>query len=135
MVFRGTDQDRIGALESRKTELTGLLANAEEPPSLLHPSISEVYRQRISALYDRLQDEDERTEAIAVFRTLVDRVLLHPGENEAVHRAAGRFGGDSGVCTGKKKPDLVSEAGLLAGLISPGSLAAGTGFEPVTFRL
>ena len=33
--------------------------------------------------------------------------------------------------TNKKRPDILSEAGLL----SPVSLVAGTGFEPVTFRL
>jgi hypothetical protein len=38
-------------------------------------------------------------------------------------------------CRGQKKPDLVAEAGLLVGAITPGSLVAGTGFEPVTFRL
>ena len=41
-------------------------------------ALAEVYRQRISALYDRLQDEEERTEAIAVLRTLVDRVPSSP---------------------------------------------------------
>ena len=35
----------------------------------------------------------------------------------------------------KKRPDFLSEAGLLGDLISPLSVVAGTGFEPVTFRL
>ncbi len=43
-----------------------------------------------------------------------------------------------GVCrfaANKKNPDILSEAGVLAGLLSQASLVAGTGFEPVTFRL
>jgi hypothetical protein len=43
-------KDKIGGLEARKAELTELLANAEEPPPLPHPSMAEIYRQRIAAL-------------------------------------------------------------------------------------
>jgi site-specific DNA recombinase len=35
----------------------------------------------------------------------------------------------------KKNPAVLLEAGLLGALLSQESLVAGTGFEPVTFRL
>ena len=102
-----------------------MLANAEEPPSLLHPSRAEVYRQRISALYERLQDEEGRTEAIAVFRTLVDRVTLQSGENELAIVLWGDLAAILTFAVGKKKPDLLTKAGLLAGVISPESWLRG----------
>ena len=35
----------------------------------------------------------------------------------------------------KKNPDVLSEAEVLSALLSQENLVAGTGFEPVTFRL
>jgi site-specific DNA recombinase len=70
--------DDMKRLEARKAELTELLANAEEPPPLLHPNMAEIYRQRISVLYERLQDEATKAEAVDTFRTLVDQVTLVP---------------------------------------------------------
>jgi hypothetical protein len=69
-------------LEARKTEIKDRLANAEEPPPLLHPNMAEIYRQRIAALYENLQNDDEKAEAAEVFRTLVDQVTLVPDEAE-----------------------------------------------------
>ena len=42
------------ALEARKSELTELLVNAEEPPPPLHPKMAEIYQQRVTALYEGL---------------------------------------------------------------------------------
>lgn len=62
--------------------MTELLANAEEPPPLLHPNMAEIYRQRIGVLYESLQNEDGKAEAAEVFRTLIDQVTLVPDEAE-----------------------------------------------------
>ncbi|ARQ02719.1 DNA invertase Pin-like site-specific DNA recombinase [Pseudorhodoplanes sinuspersici] len=128
-------KDTIGALESRKAELTEVLAHAEEPPVLLHPNMAEIYRQKISALHHRLQDEDGKAEAAAIFRTLVDQVTLQPEESELAIVLRGDLAAILTFAAGKKKPDLLKEARLLTSVITPGSVVAGTGFEPVTFRL
>jgi hypothetical protein len=44
--------------------------------------MAEIYRQRITALYESLRDEDGKVEAAAVFRTLVDQVTLMPDAEE-----------------------------------------------------
>ena len=75
-------KEKIGALEGRKGELTKLLANAEEPPPLLHPNMAEIYRQRVTALYRGLQSEDGKAGSADVFRTLVDQVTLVPQAEE-----------------------------------------------------
>ena len=72
----------IGGLDVRKADLTELLANAQETPPLLHPNMPEIYRQRISALYESRQSEDGKAEAAEVFRRLVDQVTLVPDEAE-----------------------------------------------------
>src|SRR5216684_1256415 len=128
-------KDKIGGLEARKAELAGLLANSEEPPPLLHPNMAEIYRQRISALYERLQSDDGRTEAAEVFRTLVDRVTLLPNEHKLGIVLRGDLAAILSFAAGEKKPDLLSEAGLPSDSVSPGSVVAGIGFEPMSFRL
>jgi len=65
-------------LESRKSELERMLAEAEVPPPLLHPSLAEVYRTRIGALSDALGREDTRAEAAQVVRSLVSAIELVP---------------------------------------------------------
>lgn len=72
--------DDMKRLEARKAELTAFLATADEPPPLLHPSMAELYRSRVQDLYDALQDEDEekRTEAADIIRTLVEDIVLTP---------------------------------------------------------
>ncbi|MEA2916090.1 MAG: hypothetical protein QOJ15_8171 [Bradyrhizobium sp.] len=97
-------KDRIGGLEARKAELAGLLANSEEPPPLLHPNMAETYRQRISALYERLQSDDGRPEAAEVFRTLVDRATLLPDGNEVEIVLRGDLAAILSFAAGKKKP-------------------------------
>lgn len=42
-------KDKIGTLEAHKAELTELLASAQEPPPLLHPSMAAIYHQKIAA--------------------------------------------------------------------------------------
>ena len=79
--------------------------------------------------------DDGRIEAAEVFRTLVDRVTLLPDGNELRIVLRGDLAAILSFAAGKKKPDLLSEAGLPGDLVSPGSVVAGTGFEPMTFRL
>jgi hypothetical protein len=85
--------------------------------------MAEIYRQRISARYERLQSDDGRTEAAEVFRTSVDRVTLLPDGNELGIVLRGDLAAILSFAAGRKKPDLLSEAGLPGDLVSPGSVA------------
>lgn len=160
-------KDKSEKLEARKAELTEKLANAKEPPPLLHPNMASLYAQRIGQLYEHLQDENGRTQAAETFRSLVDQVTLVPDDGELAIVLRGDLGAILRFAAGKKNPDFLSEAEALDNLLSPGSLVAGgrnsrslrngagnaktsalgatevsqvslvagTGFEPVTFRL
>jgi site-specific DNA recombinase len=130
--------DAVDALfarfDTRKAELIDLLANAEAAPPLLHPNMAEIFRRRISALHESLQAEDGKAEAAELFRTLIDQVTLVPEDGPLAIALRGDLAAILRFAAGKKNPAL-DEGGALAGLLSQESLVAGTGFEPVTFRL
>ena len=69
-------------LEARKAELKAFLAESEEPPPLLHPSMALQYRKRVQQLYEALQDEEEekRVEAADILRSLVKEIVLTPDQ-------------------------------------------------------
>ena len=71
-------KDKINRLEARKIALTERLAQAQEPPPLLHPNMAEVWRQRIAHLHGSLQDAATKAQAFASLRGLIDRVTLVP---------------------------------------------------------
>jgi site-specific DNA recombinase len=80
LILKGGAADKINTkmvgLEQRKKEVEAFLAEADEPPPLLHPSMAQLYRSRVQGLYDALQGEDEekRTEAADIIRTLVEDI-------------------------------------------------------------
>ena len=152
-------KDKSEKLEARKVELTEKLANADEPPPLLHPNMAALYAQRIGQLYENLQDEDGRARAAETFRSLIDQVTLMPDNGELAIVLRGDLGAILRFAAGKKNPDFLAEAEALDNLlgasmasrkagrtnaktsaagaleVSQLSLVAGEGFEPAAFRL
>ena len=98
-------KDKMAALESRKAELEDKLANAEEEPVLIHPEMGRYYHEQVTALSEALADEAYRTEAVAIIRTLVDKIVLTPAEIEG------------------KKTVVIDLQGALAGILSLASNA------------
>ena len=125
-------KNKIGGLEAQKSELLELVSGSKEPVPLLHPNMAAIYRQRISALCESLGDEDRKVEAVEVLRTLVDQVALVPENGELSIVLRGDLAAILTFAANKKRPDFLSEAGLLGDLISPVSVVAGTGFEPAS---
>src|SRR5690606_5600611 len=118
------------ALEQRKKEVEAFLAEADEPPPLLHPSMAQLYRSRVQQLYDALQDEDEekRTEAADIIRTLVEDIVLTPVDGKVEIDVRGDLAGILTLSVQTKNP--AGRAGS-----SQVKMVAGVGFEPTTFRL
>ena len=54
------------------------LAGVSDAPVRLHPNLAAVYRRKVAALQDLLQDEATRTEAVEIIRTLIEQVILRP---------------------------------------------------------
>ena len=127
---------KMRELEARKDELTRKVAEAEATPPLLHPSLAAVYRERIACLSQALGGSDTRDEAAEVVRSLVSAIELVPEGGRLAVVLRGDLAAMLAFAAHKKKPGAPSlEAGLVKGLLSQESLGAGTGFEPVTFRL
>ncbi len=124
-MYHPSMKEKMTGLEARKAELTELLANADEPPPLLHPNMAQIYQDRIGQLYENLQHEDERAQAAEVFRTLVDQVTLVPENGELAIVLRGDLGAILRFAAGKKNPDFLAEAEALDNLLSQGSLVAG----------
>ncbi|WP_395494578.1 hypothetical protein [Acetobacter sp. KSO5] len=67
---------RMEQLEARKAEIEARLADASSPPPLLHPNMAELYRQKIGALHDNLQNKATGTQAREAIRSLITRIRL-----------------------------------------------------------
>ncbi|WP_076650184.1 recombinase family protein [Pontibaca methylaminivorans] len=137
-MFHPSMKGEMDALEARKAELTGLLADIPEDAPDLLPSASAIYAKKVSALTAVLAKPDERPHAAAALRMLIEKIVLTPGPERGeifatLHgelrtilewtdrQAIGK------AC--KMTKPAVGAAGLSV------SMVAGTGFEPVTFRL
>jgi site-specific DNA recombinase len=147
---------RMKQLEARKRELQVFLADAEEPPPVLHPSMATVYRQRVAALYDALQHEASRAPAAEIIRSLVSEIILTPKNGFLQVELRGDLAGILTVAAaGRPKSPTSGEAGSVlteqvmtvtanrnlrdvrrvSDLIEQVKMVAGVGFEPTTFRL
>ena len=123
-------KEELFELEERKERLTRELAQAEEPPALLHPNMALEYRKRIDGLFEALADEQTRLEASDDIRALVGRIVVSPGEDgRADLWLEGDLAGILSLAAGKKTPANPEDGRVLT------SMVAGVGFEPTTFRL
>jgi DNA invertase Pin-like site-specific DNA recombinase len=118
-------KDKAEKLEARKVELADLLANADEPPPLLHPNMAHVYQDRVGKLCENLQRDEDRGPAVEVLRSLIEQVTLMPDNGELAIILRGDLGAILRFAAGKKNPDFLSEAEALDNLLSQGSLVAG----------
>ena len=155
-------KEELFELEDRKARLTEELAQAEEPPTLLHPNMAHEYRKRIDGLFTALEDERTRLEASDDIRALVGRIIVSAGEDgKADLWLEGDLAGILTLAAGKKTPAHPEDERVLTSVVAgtysrryrqneksgpdgaaisaaPGvltSMVAGAGFEPATFRL
>jgi site-specific DNA recombinase len=118
-----------------KEEITA--AGNPEPPPALHPNLAQVYRQKVERLERALHDPLVNAAAVEALRSLIDAVLVYPRERRGevlmelrgdlaafLHLREGPLGMNAGPGEGSSGSHRVM-----------GSLVAGRGFEPLTFRL
>ena len=98
----------------------------------MHPSLAEIYRQKVANLSASLNNDFARPEATDALRSLVSEIRLFP-ENAAddghIIEIYGELGAVLGIVdTRNDKPRRVTGGASV-------SMVAGAGFEPATFRL
>ena len=148
--WNDTLRARLDELEARKAALTADLATQDQPaPAVLHPKAAEAYRRQVADLEAALNDPEVRMEASEALRSLIEKVVLTPdadvpdGLAAELHgdlamilaAAAGEpAGAPAGIGAFKRKNPRGTSVprGFCASQLS---VVAGTGFEPVTFRL
>ena len=115
-------KEKLAALEDTRERLEAELAESETDDGIvLHPGIAGRFRKLVERLNTALEQSDtiERMEAREAFRALIRQVVVTPAEER-----------------GRVKVSVETEIAALLkqdGYIS--TVGAGTGFEPVTFRL
>ncbi|MCI0598580.1 MAG: recombinase family protein [Beijerinckiaceae bacterium] len=121
---------RMKELEGKKSEFERFLADAEEPPPHLHPEMANFYRVQVGELYEALQEEAEakRMKAANLLRSLVKEIITSPENGTLQIDVRGDLAGILAISLKSKTP--AARAGE-----SQVEMVAGTGFEPVTFRL
>jgi site-specific DNA recombinase len=151
LILKGGVAERLNAkmleLEARKASLENAIATADVPPPLLHPEMSNCYRQRVERLHSALHAEAEgdRIEAAEALRALVDSIILTPTPAGMEIDVRGDLAGilllanngrspkaDDLEKTQKNRPRGAVDLGELQSQVQ---LVAGAGFEPATFRL
>ena len=123
----GHTRQRCASSEARKDELAHKVAEAEEPPPLLYPSLAAVYRERIVCLSQALHALATRDETAKVVRSLVSAIELVPEGGRLAIVLRGDLAAMLAFAAHKKRPgDPLLKAGLASILLWRKSLGAGT---------
>jgi site-specific DNA recombinase len=145
-------KDKMISLDEQRQKIEAKLASAQASPAPLrfHPKMAETYRDRVGTLIRGLGREKGLEETREALRGLIDKIVLEPradgdGFDIDLH---GALAGLLRLATGveqrqgsdvrKKSTNANGPAGAgMEGvdIIEEIVLVAGTGFEPVTFRL
>ena len=121
-------KDKMLALEARKATLTEETKEATEETVLLHPGLSDVYRRKVEALTEALNEEGLRAEAAESLRGMVQTIRLIPQDGALTIELVGELAGILAI-TNEKTPGPGGSG------VRQLTLVAGAGFEPAAFRL
>ena len=125
--------DRLRKLEAEQDALTERLASAPTDLPDIHPNVADIYRRKVERLWEALRRPQERDQAAAAIRDLIERITLTPGPKRGqidatLHGEVGAILEWMGSQALKNKTDTPSSGVSV-------SVVAGVGFEPTTFRL
>jgi site-specific DNA recombinase len=133
-MYHPSMKGKMDVLEAQKAELEGKLRDLGDAaePLRLHPGLADLYHRKISALSASLNEDGTRAEAAEVLRGLISEVRVHPDAGSPGGHIVELFG-ELGAILGLAEARHDKTRRLTGGVSD--SMVAGTGFEPVTFRL
>ena len=71
---------RMAELERERVEISARLAEARQDVPDVHPGMAEIYKRKVARLAETLGDPDTRLDASSAIRSLVGKIVLHPGD-------------------------------------------------------
>jgi site-specific DNA recombinase len=77
--YTRTLSDRLRELEAQQDKITERLTYAPVDIPDIHPNIADIYRRKVARLADALNHPEDRYEAAAALRGLIERIVLAPG--------------------------------------------------------
>ncbi|MFN3315068.1 MAG: recombinase family protein, partial [Hyphomonas sp.] len=128
---------RMDGLEVDRAGLAVKLEALPAPdPIPMHPGWADTYARKVADLANALNDDDTRTEAADLLRGLIDRIILRPDADAPKGHAIELFGELGAILSlcGNGMGGHAKARTKSAG-VRQVTMVAGTGFEPVTFRL
>ena len=137
-ILKGVDASMFIAEMRAWAERRGtLLAEAERafrlptPTNVPHGDLGNMYRQKVGLLTDAFEDDALRSQAFERICLLIDTVVMKPENGVIAIYLRGEFASMLELSAGAETqgPADVTEETLQIKMV------AGTGFEPVTFRL
>ena len=131
-------QQKLTELEAQKAALEAELGQPVQATPRLHPNLAGVYRDRVARLQDALDGTDAVT-ALEALRGLIEQVILYPAADgrrgfqiELIGQIAAMLRLGSGA---PHTPNSRANHAVRDMFEISTKVVAGTGFEPVTFRL
>ena len=112
-----------------KEELSRLEASQDELRER-HPGLAELYRCKVAALHEALEDASTREEAMELIRSLIDAIVLVPYDGRLRIEVRGDLAAILAFGKGRKNPGHADRDSA-----EQIKVVAGVGFEPTTFRL
>ena len=133
-LYEPSMKQRLRTLQAERAILTEANedTSSEELKILSHPNIGQLYRRKVEELESVLTGPDA-TQAIDLIRSMIERVVLRPkvlGKGGLDLELYGELANILAACEGAKMQN--APGSKASGRLS---VVAGTGFEPVTFRL
>ncbi|NDW46697.1 recombinase family protein [Ruegeria sp. PrR005] len=128
-MFHPSMKAKMDELERSKTTLELELAHVRSnPPVLLHPGLSDLYREKVADLTAALNEPSTKTAASTHIRSLLSEVRLIPNGSGLMIELVGELAGLLALGQEKTASEAVASGRSV-------TLVAGVGFEPTTFRL
>jgi hypothetical protein len=124
MVILGPRVSSLTAVgNARREELKAKVTAADAPPPLLHPGMADLYRQKVTALAQALEQPENRTEATEALRGLVDAITLTPEQGALRIELKGNLAAMLGATQNAKRSpetgDLSQQVVMVAGARNP----------------
>ena len=126
-------------LDEREAECEKLRRRIDRPdPDALvllpHPALRQRFEERVAGLRQSLSDPENKVEVAKVLGELIEEIIVYPPSYGASAEAeiTARLSNLVSFANAKSRPP---EGGRLSSPSSAIKVVAGTGFEPVTFRL